>query len=73
LILANPKGIAWNGLKTAASISEFGLKATNTNDTGYEYVFATEGYAISGDQSRKDSFPSPGTIAFYYEVTASDW
>jgi hypothetical protein len=66
--LANSKGNAWNGSKTGASIS--GLKAT-VGPESHQYVFATEGFAISGDQCRKDNFPFPGTIVFYYEVTVS--
>jgi hypothetical protein len=69
-MLANPKGIAWSGLKTKASISEFGLKATVV---GYQFVFTTEGFATTGDHCRKDNFPFPGTILFYYEVTATGW
>jgi hypothetical protein len=67
--LANSKGIVWSGTKTKASISEFGLKATGNGD--YQYVFATEGFAVSGKQCRKDNFPFPGTIVFYYEVTVT--
>jgi hypothetical protein len=66
-ILANSKGLVWNGLKTKVSISEYGLKATNNNPHGGQFVFATEGYAISGAQSR--NLPFPGTIFFYFEVT----
>jgi hypothetical protein len=68
--LANPKGIVWNGLKTKASISDFGLKVTTTDET-YQYVFASEGFAISGEQCRKDNFPYTGNIVFYYEVTVT--
>jgi hypothetical protein len=65
-ILANPKGIVWNQSKTKARISEWGLKAGNPGGGGH-WVFATEGYAISGN------FPSSGTIVFYFEVTMSGW
>jgi hypothetical protein len=69
-ILANPKGIVWDGSKTEASISiskcELKLKSTNT---GYGWVFATKGYAISGENCRKENFQFPGTIIFYYEIT----
>jgi hypothetical protein len=73
-LLANPKGSVWNwnGIKMRASIAEYGLKATIAN--GHEYVFATEGYAISGEQCRKDNFHFTGTIVFYFEVTiTSGW
>jgi hypothetical protein len=69
-ILANPKGIVWDGSKTTkASISECGFKA-NTG-CGWGVAIATEGYAISGEHWRKENFPFPGTILFYYEVTTS--
>jgi hypothetical protein len=69
-ILANPKGIVWNRSKTDASISECGLKATNTR-RGWAFVIAMEGYAISGEHCRKENFQFPGTIIFYYEVTTT--
>jgi hypothetical protein len=54
---ANLKANVWNGLKTKVSISEFGLKATGNGS--YQYVFATEGFAISWEKCRKDNFPFP--------------
>jgi hypothetical protein len=63
-----PKGIVWSGSRTGASISKYGLKATNRGFLG-QYVFATEGYPISVEQCRKDNFPFPETIVFYFEVT----
>jgi hypothetical protein len=69
-ILANSKDIAWDGSKTKARISEYGLKLIATN-TRSEWVFAiaTKGYDISGEHSRKENFQFPGSIVFYYEVT----
>jgi hypothetical protein len=67
-IVANPRGIVWDGSNTAASISECGLKAINNTDDS-QWVFATEGYAISGEQCRKENFP--GTIVYYFEVTTN--
>jgi hypothetical protein len=63
---ANRKGNAWNPLKTEASISEFGLKATTAEVS--QCIFAKEGYDISAE-CRTDNFHFPGTIYFYYEVT----
>jgi hypothetical protein len=70
-IVANPKGIVWNGANTAAVISKCGLKVSG-NREDEEWVFATEGYAISWEQCRKDNFQFPGTIVYYFEVTTSE-
>jgi hypothetical protein len=72
-ILANPKGNVWK-LKAGVSISECGLKAISLNITG-QYVFATEGFNITGKHCQKENSQYPGTIVFYYEVTftTSGW
>jgi hypothetical protein len=59
-VFANPKGNVWNWLKTRANISECGLKATG--DGTWQFVYALEGYAITGEQCRKENFHFPGTI-----------
>jgi hypothetical protein len=64
-ILANPTGIVWDATKSKADISECGLKVKATD---YGWAFATEGYAISGKNYRKENFQFPGTIVYYYEV-----
>jgi hypothetical protein len=68
-ILANPTGIVWDRSKSkAASISKCGLKLKSTS-TNFGWVFATKGYAISGEHCRKENFQFPGTIVSYYETT----
>jgi hypothetical protein len=50
-----------------AIISACGLKVTKTGSYG-QYVFATKGYAISGELCQ--NFPFLATIIYYYyEVT----
>jgi hypothetical protein len=66
--LCNPKGIRWVETKNKAKISEDGLKATSTADRySRQYVLSEKGFAISGEDCRKDNFP--GTIIYYFEVT----
>jgi hypothetical protein len=71
-IIANPKGIVWDGSKLTARIAEGGLTATYTAvGTGFGGLFAiaTEGYAISAEHCRKENYQFLGNIVFYYEVT----
>jgi hypothetical protein len=56
------------GTKNEATISEDGLKANSTAEQNRrQFVFAEKGFAISGEDCRKDKFP--GTIIYYFELT----
>jgi hypothetical protein len=70
-IHADPTGIVWDPSKTDASISKCGLKATSSTHFKGVFAIATKGFAISGEQCRKENFQFPGTILYYYEVTIS--
>jgi hypothetical protein len=71
MILANPKGIVWDGAKTEASISNCGLKVIST---GFQWVFpiATEGFAIYGYRKDNFHFQFPVATVYYYEVTMDE-
>jgi hypothetical protein len=54
-------------MATKAKITKKGLRAENPDADEWQHVFADKGFAISGEDCRKDKFP--GTILYYFEVT----